>query len=725
MWAREQAYEPTPPAPFQAPSRQAFHSAVAAASGAAGFDGVTAHEAKALQAHFPTIIDELYDLWSATTHAAATPDGLGDELVALLWSWRVAGIPKKSPFASRPISVGSVLARAWHKTLLKVLPAPPTGQWCGVQETSVVSATASLLAESPTAMAEFDLSKAFDHLWPELAAAALAHSGAPCQVTQLLLAAWRGPRVCSVAGQLAEPIFPTRGVPQGDPCSPLALAAVLGLWSAAVGWEDPGLRTWAYMDDRTLALVENTPHSVLHDAIRRTTAFDVAVGFENNGDKEQTWFSRPENSDPPRVPRAEDPLGAPQGQPNQQQPQQQQRQQHPSSEGRPPIEHLGLRLHPGDPTVPITPRYGYDRIVDTIARLARCPGGMEMRTRLAAAYVRPLLDWAAPFLRSPPASITTALFDAIHQTRCTWWCRARWWAARIGIHPQFGVAIRGLLAAQGILQWPSQHLSEAIRSHAATLNLNVVAITTTTVTLEAAATASEHVKDHLVRTYGSQAQFTTQDQRAAHTLRTAARTALLATTSRRRYDREGITEADVEACSSTTWTKWLNKLDKRDRLALQIWRGGAVRTTTRLHWRPAQDPHSETNSRCPWCSAEAASARHLFAECPRFAKLRLRLETEHQIPPHWWAAQPRCTSKTGWITHSAARCAHRRAQLQTAACTLGIAITHACAPPHDGGAPRPAPTIQPAACPPGIAITHACAPSHCGGAPQPAPTAPT
>jgi hypothetical protein len=58
-----------------------------------------------------------------------------------------------------------------------------------------------------------------------------------------------------------------------------------------------------------------------------------------------------------------------------------------------PIEHLGLRLHPGDHTVPIFSRHDWQRVLDTITRLGHCPGGMEMRTTLAAGYVRPLLDW--------------------------------------------------------------------------------------------------------------------------------------------------------------------------------------------------------------------------------------------------------------------------------------------------------------------------------------------
>jgi len=42
------------------------------------------------------------------------------------------------------------------------------------------------------------------------------------------------------------------------------------------------LRTWAYMDDRTLALVNDAPHDLLARAVDATVAFDEAVGFQNN-----------------------------------------------------------------------------------------------------------------------------------------------------------------------------------------------------------------------------------------------------------------------------------------------------------------------------------------------------------------------------------------------------------------------------------------------------------
>ena len=46
------------------------------------------------------------------------------------------------------------------------------------------------------------------------------------------------------------------------------------------------------------------------------------------------------------------------------------------------------------------------------------------------------------------------------------------------------------------------------------------------------------------------------------------------------------------------------------------------------------------------------------------------LSQQYGIPQAWWAAQPRITAKSGWITLDAGQ----RVDRQIAACTLGIAI---------------------------------------------------
>ena len=104
----------------------------------------------------------------------------------------------------------------------------------------------------------------------------------------------------------------------------------------------------------------------------------------------------------------------------------------------------------------------------------------------------------------------------------------------------------------------------------------------------------------------------------------------------------------------------------------------AIWTPTRRYHRP-RAPQPELTV-CPFCGYEAASARHFWADCPRFNNARIELQSMHHIAASWWQCQPRCTSKSGWITRQAARTAALRAHCAVAACKLGIRIYHAVSP---------------------------------------------
>ena len=162
-----------------------------------------------------------------------------------------------------------------------------------------------------------------------------------------------------------------------------------------------------------------------------------------------------------------------------------------------------------------------------------------------------------------------------------------------------------------------------------------------------------------------------------------------------RYDEEGLAAVDIAAQSESAWTKWRRKLTLEERSMLSIWRGGAVKTRTRLHFKEAQGASEKAAAvargdvsargtpvrpgvlkliQCSFgCKAEE-SARHLWAECPRYEGCRKALEEEYNIPPSWWEEQPRCTACTGWITLGSAPTRPQRSARQVAACRLGIAI---------------------------------------------------
>ena len=69
------------------PSRERFLKSVVGASGAAGFDGWTANELKALLKHCAFLLDELYTLWIDTAKTAAhQPNDITTDLMETLFS---------------------------------------------------------------------------------------------------------------------------------------------------------------------------------------------------------------------------------------------------------------------------------------------------------------------------------------------------------------------------------------------------------------------------------------------------------------------------------------------------------------------------------------------------------------------------------------------------------------------------------------------------------------
>lgn len=165
--------------------------------------------------------------------------------------------------------------------------------------------------------------------------------------------------------------------------------------------------------------------------------------------------------------------------------------------------------------------------------------------------------------------------------------------------------------------------------------------------------------------------FRADDNLGQHVCRVAARVACLGRAMVSRKDSEGLDRADVEAASTKVWKRWKQSIVDPDEVrALRSWRGGCVSSPSRN-----QSHRSHT---CHWCGVEWASARHLWAECPRFAPMRLQLEKEMSVPAQWWAEQPRCTSKSGWVTVDAAPSVEERGARMVAACRLGMAVVAAC-----------------------------------------------
>ena len=137
------------------------------------------------------------------------------------------------------------------------------------------------------------------------------------------------------------------------------------------------------------------------------------------------------------------------------------------------MEHLGLITDPLNPAEPIVGRHGWDKVAHIIRLLGRLPGTALVRERLAMAHVRPQFQWASPLLAPPPEHLARDLAKAVWRTGCTWWCRSRWYADRIALHPRFGTATQALLHARRVADDSSEHLLAALKAHCAVLGLNL------------------------------------------------------------------------------------------------------------------------------------------------------------------------------------------------------------------------------------------------------------
>lgn len=126
---------------------------------------------------------------------------------------------------------------------------------------------------------------------------------------------------------------------------------------------------------------------------------------------------------------------------------------------------------------------------------------------------------------------------------------------------------------------------------------------------------------------------------------------------------------------SRSLQKITDNLSSSDVTCLFVWKSGAIKTPTRRFYRRKDEP--ESRKVCPWCSFPRASAHHFFVNCIRFEDLRCSLQNSHHIYPQWWANQPRCTTKSGWIVHQAANTEDQRVDCAIAVCKLGIVITKA------------------------------------------------
>jgi hypothetical protein len=396
-------------------------------------------------------------------------------------------------------------------------------------------------------------------------------------------------------------------------------------------------RGWLYVDDRAFKVLHDDHAEAvrIRDAVLTDTVrIDTDVGLQLHAGKTQLWDTEVQ------------------------------------------VEHLGFLTEPQG-MLPALLRGGFpDAYVEAVAQV---PGGAFLRAQAMALYVMPKFLWGAPLAALPAAGKEDRVMEVVLKTRCTWWCKGRWFIDNLNLHPRLMMAIRILGSTFTV------NLSTAVRRAreiaAAELGLAIFAQTEQGVQLYDvsglrvvaevvdAAARKQRCEDRA----GARRVFHANSELGRHVLRTAARAKLLQKVERSRADAEAASEVDIEANTGTKLRKWVAQMSVEDKRAFSVWRGGAAWTPSRRYWknRPLEDQDAKVW--CP-CGQAVGSARHYFAECEFFAEVRAGISAEWGIPPAWWATQPRVTSKTGWVTFGAADTKDRRIELAIAASQMGIRI---------------------------------------------------
>ena len=621
------------PRPLQLPDDTAFHEASLGASGGAGWDGWCAQDVKWLAKNAPVLVRGLHALLS---DAVSRGGDVG--LITDLASWRYVGIPKKAGPAFRPIAVGSIWLRVWHRCLLSQLPEPSVAQWAGRAGESAVTATADWMSCKSRAGAELDLEKAFDLVPHSVAAEALDYMGVNRHLVDYLRKIWAGARICSVEGELA-PIEGTirRGLPAGDPLSPALLDVVLRLWQTVLVREAPRVRTWLFMDDRSIkaapGLMEAAAVEAVDAAVAATVAFDSALGLRENMGKRQRWVA-----------------------------------------GGPAVEHLGFNVvfAEGGETSDAVPRGGWPE--KEWRRLGLIPGTISLRAKLATTLIMPKWNWAVPLI-DPPTVSERLTINGLIKTRCTWWCASRFFADNLMIHPVMSWAIRTITAC-GNTRWASVPRAQTmVRKAAECISLDVESFSERGLWLRPSPTMGAEGRRAICSAIGRDASwrvvgaFPVDGQAGAHWVRASARATLLQRiVGARRFDAAGADKLDLETSTSPTWRSFERSLNDRDKTRIAVLRGGAVWSPTRRYLKFAPPvlgsqgtdlddyflahgicfrPDFQTmrrNCQCPLCGANWASMYHLAARCPGLAEARRC----SGLDDAFWQSVPRLTACTLW-----------------------------------------------------------------------------
>ncbi|CAE7276503.1 unnamed protein product [Symbiodinium sp. CCMP2592] len=286
-----------------------------------------------------------------------------------LTQWRLVFLPKGKGICpsldeTRPIAISSAIYRAWGRLrllqlsnhLARALQPWQAGGSKGVDPEVLLLATeVDFPGETYSHGVALDYRKAFDSLDYPLAIIGLRAMGVPSTVLDLLENQWkRHVRWVTFAGVTCpEPLELCAGLPQGDPWSPLGLAAVLAAPKQDAARQAPGTECLLYLDDRTLL---STTKDSLRIALDTWGELEQVSRMRTHETKTQFFCRSPNSADTADV--------------------------------------LGASLGPSDRPLTQKELKRKGKATSVASRIALLPVSLKMRANLCATVFSPIAAWA-------------------------------------------------------------------------------------------------------------------------------------------------------------------------------------------------------------------------------------------------------------------------------------------------------------------------------------------
>ena len=364
---------------------------------AAGLDGCPAKMFASLPRPALHRLAQLLDLFEEKGH---WPKSLKQWKLIFLPKSKVGKIPGLADV--RPICIAPVLYRIWGRirlqqlrTLLTQTLAPY--QSGGVGGPDVVSLLLSYDLEFPVenfrCVAALDFAKAFDSCDTSLVISIFSKIGVPDKIVRLLADQWNQHNkwVTFASSVCPQPLSHTRGLPQGDPWSPIGMSLVLMLAKQRADRLVPEARSLLYLDDRTILAPNPT---ILRHALDAWDDLYRLTRLKNNPNKQQFLA---------RCPTVFHSMG---------------------SEGfpaTPTIEVLGVTLGSGPRKKSQAEVQRATKVKRICKRLSVLPVSQTFKSSLAATVVAPLAVWGALLNGRVPtkdenAKFLSAVLSAVRNT---------------------------------------------------------------------------------------------------------------------------------------------------------------------------------------------------------------------------------------------------------------------------------------------------------------------